>query len=104
MDKETLEYLIDCKIFSITNYAKTFKSAIWFKEILMSRKIIEKKWNIGSLLKCYKDVDFTFETTNLKECKIIFYDDLMLPKFRNLLWKEEELVFIKGNRVKLFRI
>jgi len=44
----------------ITNYAETFHDAIYNKEILMSRKIIENNWNIGSLLLYYKDVDFTF--------------------------------------------
>jgi hypothetical protein len=38
MDKTTLKYLIDCSIFSNTNYAKTFNSAIYEKEVLMSRK------------------------------------------------------------------
>ena len=61
MNKTTLEYLINCEIFSISNYAKTFKEAVWKKEVLMSRKIIENNWNIGSLLSHYKDVDFTFK-------------------------------------------
>lgn len=64
MNKTTLEYLINCEIFSITNYAKTFKNAIHNKEILMSRKIIENNWNIGSLLSYYKEVDFTFKNKN----------------------------------------
>ena len=50
MDKETLNYLIRCEIFSISNYAITFDDAIWNKEVLMSRKIIENVWNIGSLV------------------------------------------------------
>ena len=41
MDKTTLKYLMKCEIFSVTNYAKTFTEAIWKKEVLMSRKIIE---------------------------------------------------------------
>jgi hypothetical protein len=36
MDKITLQYLIDCEIFSMTNYAETFGDAICLKEILMS--------------------------------------------------------------------
>ena len=60
MDKTTLEYLINCEIFSMTNYANTFNDAILLKEILMSRKIIENNWNIGSLLQYYANVDFTF--------------------------------------------
>ena len=34
MNKTTLEYLINCEIFSITNYAKTFKDAIGSDDIL----------------------------------------------------------------------
>ena len=55
IDKPTLEYLMDCEIFSIRNYAKTFHDAIFDKEKLMSRKIIEKGWNIGSLFSLYKN-------------------------------------------------
>ena len=47
MDKITLEYLIKC--LSITNYAKTFQDAIWEKEVLMSRKILENGWIINYL-------------------------------------------------------
>lgn len=41
MDKNTLQYLINCEIFSITNYAKTMNDAILQKEVLMSREIIK---------------------------------------------------------------
>ena len=98
MDKNTLLYLMTCEIFSITNYAKTFKDAVWTKEVLMSRKIIEQNWNIGCLLTYYKDVDFTFKDKKPDEYNIKFLNDIMYPKFRNSLWKDSELVFIKGNR------
>jgi hypothetical protein len=39
MDKTTLKYLMECDIFSTSNYAKTFHDAIWQKEVLMSRKV-----------------------------------------------------------------
>ena len=101
MDKTTLEYLIKCEIFSKTNYAMTFQDAIWNKEVLMSRKIIENGWNIGSLLRYYKDVDFRFKHKNPEEYTIPLMDDLMYPYFRNNIWSEYELVFIKGNRVTI---
>ena len=41
MNITTLEFLIECEIFSVTNYTKTFISTVWDKEVLMSRKIIE---------------------------------------------------------------
>ena len=98
MDKTTLKFLIDCSIFSISNYAKTFDDTIHNKEILMSRKIIENNWNIGSLMKCYKNVDFTFRNKKPKDYNISFFNDVMYPMYRNKIWNEYELVFIKGNR------
>jgi hypothetical protein len=101
MDKTTLEYLIKSEIFSMSNYAKTFRDAIYNKEILMSRKIIKNKWNIGSLLPYYKNVDFTFTHKNPDDYKVKFLGDIMYSKFRNSLWNEHDLVFIKGNRVTI---
>ena len=98
LDKITLKYLIDCEIFSITNYANTFDDAIIKKEVLMSKKIIENNWNIGSLMNYYKDVDFTFTNKRPEEYNIHFLYDIMYPRYRNLVWNEYELVFIKGNR------
>jgi hypothetical protein len=98
MNKTTLNYLIHCEIFSITNYAKTFDDAVFEKEILMSRKIIENKWNIGSLLLYYKDVDFTFTYKKPSEYKNKFLGDIMYACFKDTLWNVYDLVFIKGNR------
>jgi len=99
MNKNTLKYLIDCEIFSITNYAKTFIDAVYNKEILMSRKIIENNWNIGSLLPYYANVDFTFKSKSVEDCNIIFLDDVMYPPYKNIIWNNYDLVFIKGNRI-----
>jgi hypothetical protein len=101
MDKTTLQYLIDCEIFSINNYAKTMHEAVWYKEVLMSRKIIENNWNIGSLLKIYDGVDFTFKNKKPHEYNINFLDDVMYEIYRNKIWNEYQLVFIKGNRVNI---
>jgi len=98
MNKFTLEYLIECEIFSMTNYAKTYNEAVWNKEVLMSRKIIEKGWNIGCLLNYYKDVDFTFISKAPSHYSKHFLNDIMYPKYMNKLWNVYELVFIKGNR------
>ena len=99
MNKTTLEYLINCQIFSTSNYAKTFHNAIFDKEVLMSRKIIENNWNIGSLMNYYKNVDFTFHNKKPNEYNINFLDDVMYVKYRNKIWNEFEVVFIKGNRM-----
>jgi hypothetical protein len=101
MDKNTLEYLIKCEIFSVTNYAKTFDDAIMNKEILMSKKIIENNWNIGSLLSHYKNVDFTFKKKKPDDYNIVFLDDVMYSHYRNYVWSEYQLVFIKGNRINI---
>ena len=98
MDKTTLQYLIKCEIFSTTKYAATFNDAIWQKEVAMSRKIIENNWNIGSLLPMYDGVDFTFANKKPADYNIAFLDDIMYPRFKNSLWNEYQLVFIKGNR------
>lgn len=94
MDKEALEYLIQCEIFSNTKYISNKHDVIWMKEIGMSRKIIQRGWNIGSLLKCYEGIDWTLPYPIEKP----FFDDIMYPRFENIYWKKEELVFIKGNR------
>jgi len=99
MDINTLQYLINCEIFSINNISNTLKDAILNKEILMSRKIIENGWNIGSLLRQYKNVDFTFKNKKPEEYNIKFLYDVMYPKiFEGSAWNKYELVFIKGNR------
>lgn len=102
MDKTTLEYLINCEIFT-NKYETTFESLIHNKEILMSRKIIENGWNIGSFLPQFKDVDFTFKTKSLADHNLNYCNhDTMFERFQNVLWNKYELVFIKGNRDILF--
>jgi len=100
MDKTTLEYLIKCEIFSLINYSRTFEDCIWNKEVLMSRKIIDNGWNIGSLLPYYNGVDFTFKTKSHMEYRKMFefQDDFGFEQHRNRLWNEYQLVFVKGNR------
>ena len=98
MDKPTLKYLIDCSIFSTIRYATSQIDAINNQEILMSRKIIENNWNIGSLMKYYENVDFTFRDKHPNDYNIRFLDDVMYPKDRNRIWNEQEITFIKGNR------
>lgn len=98
MDKSTLEYLINCKIFSIVYYEKTFHGAVCNREIRMSREIIKKGWNIGSLMTYYKDVDFTFSTKKPSDYDFPFLDDIMFQQYYGKIWHPHDLVFIKGNR------
>ena len=99
MNKETCCFLINCGIFSKI-YLKTFLEAVWNKEVLMSQKIIKNGWNIGSLLPYYKDVDFTFKNKQPSDYKI-FLDDIMYIQYRGSLWNEQQLIFIKGNRINI---
>lgn len=99
MNRETLDYLIICDIFSLTNYSKDYKETVYKKEILISRKIVEAGWNIGSLLKRYHGVDFTFKDKQPSGYKERFLSDIMLERFRRRWWFEDEVVFIKGNRM-----
>jgi hypothetical protein len=99
MTRETLEYLINCEIFSLTNIANSMHEAIYNKEILMSRKIIEAGGNIGCLMRQYKDVDFTFKTKSPEEYGINFFGCPYDPNtYSSLVWTPHELVLPKGNR------
>ena len=98
IDKEVLNFLILQEVFCFTNIDVLLHETIYFKEILMSRKIIENGWNIGSLMKHYENVDFTFLNKTPNDYKINFFDDVMYFNFRNSIWDEYEICFIKGNR------
>lgn len=116
LERNTLEYLIKEKIFEnefnhddtinnelINKYKyMSLRDAVINKEILMSRKIIENGWNIGSLLKMYIDVDFRFKNKTTDEYEkngIKFYGDIMLPYHKDKLWNIYDVVFFKGNRI-----
>ncbi len=93
MDREVLEYLIQKEIFTMKCYSNSIHDAVINKEILQSRLVIEKGWNIGCLLPCYNGVDFC-----KKEQTVPFFGDIMHPEYRNKFWNEYEIVFVKGNR------
>jgi lipopolysaccharide biosynthesis protein len=101
MDKITLEYLIKCDIFNNTNYSNNYQDAVDNKEVLMSRKIIENGWNIGSLLPYYENVDFTFKLKKPEDYNFDFLCDLMFEYYNNKLWNKHQLVFVKGNRIQV---
>ena len=104
MDKSTLDYLIECGIFTINNNTNTYIETVYNKEILMSRKIIENGWNIGSLFKYYKNIDFSFKDKKFSDYNLIDHADISFGQHRNVLWNEYDLVFIKGNRNAWSRI
>jgi hypothetical protein len=101
MDLKTLKYLISCDIFCL-NYENDKLKVVNNKEIRMSRLILDKGWNIGCLLKHYKNVDFTFK--NKKPFNFptgFFKNDLMNKNCYLKFWNEYDLVFVKGNRVNI---
>ena len=98
MDKTTLCYLIEHGIFSNINYVETFQDAIWQREVKMSRLIIDNGWNIGSMVKRYHGLDFTFRDKTVFDYDINIVGDLMWKNYENKLWDNYDLVFVKGNR------
>lgn len=97
VDREAIEYLIAEELFTMKKYTKTIDETVFFKEIGMSRLIVAKGWNISSLHRLYKNVDFT----NAYRYKFPPLRDIMSKEYCGSLWTPEELVFIKGNRVDL---
>jgi len=98
MDRETLEFLIDKGIFDMDISKKNYDDVVENKEILMSRLVIDKGWNIGCLCDYYKGVDFRFREKQPKDYEMNFLSGIMDPMYRNVMWNEYQLVFIKGNR------
>ena len=104
LEKETLEYLIGWKIFSLTNHYDNLWDTVMLKEIFMSDLIIRNKWNIGCLIPYYKNTDFVklVENNDIQnnminghlECK----SDIMYNEFYKKYWNETDIIFFKGNR------
>jgi lipopolysaccharide biosynthesis protein len=97
MNKETLEFLIKKQIFTMSAYCNTIQDAVFTKEILMSRYILENGWNIGCLHKYYDGVDFRFRKKKPQQYRKPFLDNMMQKHYENKLWIKEGLVFIKGH-------
>ena len=91
MAHETLLYLSAEGIFSLTEYTNDKIQTVFFKEIGLSKKILDKGWNIGCLMEKYKGLDFRIPHDNL-------LDDVMFSQLENVCWTKTEFIFIKGNR------
>jgi hypothetical protein len=95
VDKESLNYLIECGIFT-TKYETVFYDVITNKELEMSKKILERGWNIGCLHKHYKNVDFAGLKNNIYAYKLSLFNDIMYQKYMDAnFWDLNELVFVK---------
>jgi len=97
LDRKAVKYLRECKIFDTENFMKDKVDTIIQKEIAMSRKIIEKGWNIGCLHKYYRGINFIDLSQNPTPFQ--YLGDAMTISSRNVLWTPEELIFVKGNRM-----
>ena len=97
MDRETLDYLIGCEIFSLTNNSNVFHDVIIQKEIGMSQAILRNGWNIGSLLPHYRGADIRDPSAMTQE----ILDDIAFQPYYNVLWNEYDVVFVKGNRINV---
>ncbi len=105
MDLETLEYLIGTGIFTTSTYFTVHTDAIQKQEIKMSRDVLAKGWNIGSLLNCFRGVDFRFRDTEPSDYKHMDLQHEVIRMARYVkYWNEYELVFIKGNRLELLSL
>ena len=104
LEKQTLEFLIHYKIFSLTNHYDTLWNTIMHKEVLMSNLIIRNKWNIVCLVTLYKDIDFVklIENNNVENTMINghleYKSDIMYNEFYKKYWVETDVIFFKGNR------
>jgi len=105
LEKETLEYLIRCEIFSLTKNYNEKWDIIMYKEISMSYLVIRNKWNIGCLLPYYKNMDFVelFNNMDLNNNIVLGHpdyksDDIMYNEFYKKCWTETDIIFFKGNR------
>jgi len=99
--RDTLDFLIQKGIFSMTEYETDFLKLIQEKEIGMSRIVLEDYGkNIGCLMRQYKGVDFRFKEKKPAEyTEGFFVGDVMFPQFVDTLIFPNELVFVKGNRL-----
>lgn len=97
----TVKFLIERGIFSLTEIANSWGTAIVMKEIMMSREILAAGWRIACLMKLYKGVDFRFKEKGPNDYGIEFKGDCMYAEsFSKTLFNNYyETVFIKGNRI-----
>jgi hypothetical protein len=92
VDIDTLTYLIDKEIFSLTNMINRYEDVVVNKEIKMSRDIINNNWNIGCIFHHYNNIDFTNLT---KYSDFQFLGDLTVTGYYAQLMSPYELIFIK---------
>jgi len=93
VNRHTLSFLQYCGIFSTEEYESEFQGAIHNREIRMTTAILGMGWNIGCLLPDYKDIDW-----RLTPLRVGTLEDVTFSNGRDWRWKDEEVVFIKGNR------
>ena len=95
VDRSTLDFLITKEIFSTSNVISKWKDVVFNKEIRMSQEIIKNGWNIGCLLKNYKNIDFRFPDKNPQKYNIDYLNNPTTYKYFNEYLHPYEVIFIK---------
>lgn len=92
MNRNTLDFLIKKEIFSQTNIISEYQNVVEYKEIRMSREIINNNWNIGCIFHHYDNIDFR----NLDNVdKNIFLDNITVKKYYDENINPYEVIFVK---------
>jgi len=101
MKKPMLHLLIQDGIFT-NEYPKSFQDCIRKQEIGMSRAVLKNGGNLGVTHSYYDGVDWLFRHTTPKDYKNPFLGDYMWQnKYNSGFLKLKELVFVKGNRIRI---
>lgn len=93
MRKYTLEYLLECGIFSEKNKGKEKYAIIKECEVKMSRDIIDAGFNIAPLMKFYKGVDFRDKSGKIPILHHLGLHPLCIKKY---ITSPYEICFVKN--------
>lgn len=98
-DYPTLCILRKTRIFDSTNMYNTHEKTIQFKEIKMSRVLIQHGYNIGSLTSYCNDIDFTCRGSmpTIRQNPVLYMANIWNKLDK--LFTKEDVCFIKGNRL-----
>ena len=92
MNIDTLNFLIEKEIFSMTNMISKYEDVVINKEIRMSREILNNNWNIGCIFHHYNNIDFTDKKVYSTR---VFESNVNTLTYQNELIHPYELIFIK---------
>jgi hypothetical protein len=96
VDIDTLKFLINKEIFSMTNMISKYEDVVINKEIKMSRDIISNNWNIGCIFHHYNGIDFTKLS---KYTDFQFLNNLTVLGYYTQLISPYDVIFVKEKYV-----